>query len=196
MAKRRRTRQAKKDEAPGWVWMLFGLAIGLIVALAVYVNGEEQSRRNVPSELEANVPPRQPETAPARAESRPSARPTAESDASRFGFYDMLPRLEVVVPEIETPQTTASKAVAIEKPGTYVLQAGSFRRHADADQQKARIALLGIESRIQIVTIDNDTFHRVRIGPTSDLDELNRIRRRLIDANVESVVMELRAESE
>ena len=37
--KRRSTRQQKQKQSdyPGWVWMLFGLAIGLSVAFAIYV---------------------------------------------------------------------------------------------------------------------------------------------------------------
>ena len=48
-----------------------------------------------------------------------------------------------------------------------------------------------IQSRIQRVTIDADDFHRVRIGPLSDLDELNSVRRRLWDAQVEVLLIKV-----
>ena len=51
--------------------------------------------------------------------------------------------------------------------------------------------MLGIESRIQRVTIDDDVFHRVRIGPISDLGQLNRIRRQLRDAQVDTLLMKI-----
>ena len=55
-------------------------------------------------------------------------------------------------------------------------------RLADADRRQASLALLGIESRIQRVTVDDDVYHRVRIGPISNLDSLNRMRKQLRDA--------------
>jgi cell division protein FtsN len=65
------------------------------------------------------------------------------------------------------------------------LQAGSFAALADADRRRAELALLGLESRIQRVSIDDKTFHRVRIGPVSDLDELNLIRNQLRQAKID-----------
>jgi len=69
--------------------------------------------------------------------------------------------------------------------GTYILQAGSFSTYSDADRRRAQLALQGIESTIQRVAIDNKTYHRVRIGPISDLDELNMLRSRLRAANID-----------
>ena len=66
-----------------------------------------------------------------------------------------------------------------------VLQAGSFSEFTDADRRRATLALQGIESRIQRVTIDDKTYHRVRIGPIDDLDQLNVLRARLRAANID-----------
>ena len=71
------------------------------------------------------------------------------------------------------------------EPGLYVLQAGSFSRYEDADRRRAELALQGIESSIQRVTIDDRTYHRVRIGPIDDLDELNMLRSRLRAARID-----------
>ncbi|HUO96702.1 MAG TPA: SPOR domain-containing protein, partial [Steroidobacteraceae bacterium] len=75
------------------------------------------------------------------------------------------------------------------RPGTYVLQAGSYRNLADADRIRAQLALAGVESKVQKVTVDTDTWHRVRIGPITNLDELNRIRTRLKQADVDALVI-------
>jgi cell division protein FtsN len=66
-----------------------------------------------------------------------------------------------------------------------VLQAGSFSRYEDADRRRANLAMQGIESIVQRVTIDDKTYHRVRIGPIDDLDELNILRARLRAANID-----------
>ena len=62
---------------------------------------------------------------------------------------------------------------------------GQCRVVVDADRRRAELALHGIESQIQRVMIDDKTYHRVRIGPTDDLDELNLLRSRLRAAQID-----------
>ena len=70
-----------------------------------------------------------------------------------------------------------------------MLQAGSFRSVADADRVQASLAIQGIESRIQQVTIDEDKWHRVRIGPFADLDRLDEMRKKLRDKHIEVLII-------
>lgn len=185
MAKRRRKRRhtKRKEEFPGWMWMIFGLTIGLSVAFAIYVNGLSRSdgTETVATEQkEAQVAlddnsEQQTVTAPESEEKPPS----------RFDFYSMLPNFEVIVPEQEPDVTRDVRPQAVLQPGNYVLQAGSFSRYEDAERRRAELALQGIESRVQKVSIDDKTYHRVRIGPLRDLDKLNMIRSRLRQANID-----------
>ena len=69
------------------------------------------------------------------------------------------------------------------------VQAGSFSAPADADRLKAQLALLGFESHVQRVTLDDDVFNRVRIGPIADLDAAKRTQSRLRDAGIDSLLM-------
>ena len=156
--------------------MSFGLSLGLIVALAVYIGRPPVQAPRVAERVGASAPP-----APVVDQSAPAE--------SRFDFYELLPQFEVVIPEIETDAKADSTANAVEQPGRYVLQAGSFSTLADADRMQANLALLGVETRIQHVSIDDDEFHRVRIGPMSDLTQLNQIRHRLRDARIETILM-------
>ncbi len=160
--------------------MLFGLSLGLIVALAVYIGRPPVRSADVAEPVGAS--------APAPRSSAPVVKQSAPAE-SRFDFYELLPKFEVVIPEIETDAKADSARSAVEQPGRYVLQAGSFSKLADADRMQASLALLGVETRIQRVTIDDDEFHRVRVGPISDLMELNQIRRRLRDARVETILI-------
>jgi cell division protein FtsN len=197
MATRKRpTGRKSKQETPGWAWMLFGLSIGLVIAAAVYVS----DRPAAPPMAAQQATPDGPQpgaTAPASGE--PTAAPgggaAAEAvpphPATRFDFYDMLPQFEIVIPEVEISARPDRRATAVAEPGSYVLQAGSFRTVADADRMRASLALLGIESRVQRVAIDEDIYHRVRIGPTDDLDDLNTIRRRLWDAEIEVMLIKV-----
>lgn len=189
MAQRKRRRKSRassrrrQQEYPGWLWMLFGLALGLSVAFAVHV----KDRR--PAPVVASAPP-QPASLQSSLDANgenpaAAAQPVAEETESRFTFYDMLPNFEVIIPEEEPDVAVDAEPQAIVEPGLYVLQAGSFTLHADADRRRAELALHGIESQIQRVMIDDKTYHRVRIGPVDDLDELNLLRSRLRAAQID-----------
>ena len=182
-ARNRRRSRASSRETPAWLWMLFGLSIGLVVAVAVYVSDRRGGDAPLGVTVQATPTPR------TRAEPVPDN--TTAHPGARFDFYEILPKFEVVIPEVETEATPDRVATAVGDPGTYVLQAGSFRAAADAERMKATLALLGLESRIQRVTIDTDDYHRVRIGPTGDLDELNEARRRLWDAQIEVLLIKV-----
>jgi cell division protein FtsN len=72
-----------------------------------------------------------------------------------------------------------------------VLQAGSYRNEAEANRRRAQLALQGITAKVQVqrVAVDADVWHRVRIGPISNLDELNKLRRQLQAADVDALVI-------
>jgi cell division protein FtsN len=71
----------------------------------------------------------------------------------------------------------------------YVLQAGSYRNEADANRVRAQLALQGVDAKVQRVAVDTDVWHRVRIGPINNLDELNKVRRQLQAAEVDALVI-------
>lgn len=194
MAKKKKRRQSRRkaaedDSLPGWAWGFFGLAIGLSVAAAVYMS----DRRDLPAVAEARPPAAvaqavEPEPEPAQ----PNYDDNGEFDgadeepkASRFDFYTILAEAEMLVTDIDPDIAADTQPTAVVEPGRYILQAGSFSTYQDADRRRAELALNGIESRIQRVTIDDSTYHRVRIGPISDLDELNMLRSRLRAANID-----------
>ena len=185
-SKRRRSSSQKQDY-PGWVWMLFGLAIGLSVAFAIYVRGGKpaapQPVTRQPASLESAIDD--------NGEASPAGTAEEGPTESRFTFYDMLPNFEVVIPEQEPDVKADVEPRAIVKPGLYILQAGSFTRFEDADRRRAELALHGIESSIQRVTIDDKTYHRVRIGPMEDLEKLNVLRSRLRAAKIDVIRIRL-----
>lgn len=185
MAQRKRRRSSRKSrpEYPGWLWMLFGLALGLSVAFAVYVRDEQPkpvAARPEPASMQDAL-----DNNGEGAAEEPETMPADEPGDPRFTFYDMLPNFEVVIPEEEPDVALDTEPRAVLEPGLYILQAGSFSTFADADRRRAELALHGIESSIQRVIIDDKTYHRVRIGPTDDLDELNMLRSRLRAAHID-----------
>jgi cell division protein FtsN len=167
--------------------MMFGLAIGLSVAFAVYVKDRE------PDIIVAAV---QPDPASLQralddnGESASSQTAAAEPPKSRFDFYTMLPAFEMIITEDEPDVDEDIEPQAIEEPGVYLLQAGSFSTHNDADRRRAVLALHGIESRVQRAKVNNRDYYRVYVGPIDDLDELNMTRSRLRAAKID--VMRIR----
>lgn len=118
-----------------------------------------------------------------------------------FEFYTLLPEMEVVV---DTPKKTQTPVVTLPITPTaptinnnqsvdkvsYLLQVGSFRKAADAEAYKAKLAFLGVESRVQTVTIDNkDTWHRVQIGPVTGREKADALQKQLKQNNIESLLM-------
>jgi len=180
-ARRKKTRRSTQPAPmPSWIWGAFGLTIGLSVAAAIYVKDREAR----PAEpVSAGAAP------PSESGTTGTAPKVPEKTEPRFKFYDMLPNFEVVIPEEDTVVSNQSRSAPLDTPGIYVLQAGSFSSHSDADRMKARLAMLGISSRIQKVSVDDKDYHRVRIGPVDSLDRLNTLRSQLHDAQVDIMVI-------
>lgn len=164
----------------GIAGFVVGLALGLSVALAVYLYDRRPAARiaQQATPIAADETPEPPKPAPA-----------SQQAETQYDFYEMLPKFEVVIPEQDGKVPEQSGSGPVDKPGAYILQAGSFRSHADADRRRALIAMHGVESKIQKVTIDKDTWHRVRIGPITNLQKLEDTRSKLRQAQVDALVM-------
>lgn len=179
-----KAKRARRSGFSGWSGLLIGLAIGLGMAGVLYWKDHHPS----PAAAKPG------KTVKKRSRAG-DAQESADADASvampakSYDFYKMLPSFEVVVPK-KTKDVRPDIRLAPEtRPGTYVLQAGSYKNFADADRVRAQLALQGIESKVQKVSVDNDTWHRIRIGPVSNLAELNRMRDILRKANVDVLVI-------
>jgi len=181
----------KHQQSPCWLWFTLGVILGLFTAgLAWLKLGQGTVEREASARANRGAPPSQ------RHEPEALQRPPKP----RFDFYTILPEMEVIIPdeEIEHAVTTQGLSERAQPETTqpaeaYLVQVGSFRKHADADRMKAKLALIGLEAEIQRVTINNkDTFHRVRSGPFSSKAEVNRVRARLSQNKINSIVIKLK----
>lgn len=166
-------RRRGSEPFSGWTGLVLGVVAGLAIGVAIYL-------------LDRPVHEPAAET-PAPASARESEAPV--DTETRYDFYEMLPNFEVVVPEKDREVKRDAPAAEVNKEGAYVLQVGSYKDFKEADRVRAQLALQGIESKVQRVSVDNDTWHRVRIGPITDLKELNRIRERLREAEMDVLVI-------
>lgn len=201
---------------PGWVWLIVGLSIGLAVAAVSWVG-----RSTAPVKIGSGPAPG--DAANATGATADAARPAAKDDGkkavalppkqpSRFAFYEMLPSYEVVIPrdsgkQAATPQQPRQPAAgpgpdttppdvkqALAEPGQYLIQVGAYRSREEADKNRASLALIGVESRIEQVTIDQkDTWYRVRIGPQATLAKAQEILDRLEANDIKGMLVKVKS---
>ncbi|HEY4210082.1 MAG TPA: SPOR domain-containing protein [Steroidobacteraceae bacterium] len=160
-----------------------GAVVGVVAASVLFLYmGSKVSATHEPEKPRPD-PHR---AAPATADSEPQ--PAVRSE--KYDFYEMLPNFEVVVPEKDKDVKRNLPATApVERPGVYVLQAGSYRNQADAERVRDQLARQGIDAKVQRVAVDADVWHRVRIGPVTKLEELNKLRKQLQAADVDALVI-------
>lgn len=199
MAARKNTRKQSPKQGGSMPWgpMLISFAVGAFVMFLLH--------------LKDNVPADQQQATTQQQQKKSTVEPT-------FDFYTLLPETEVVVekpkpianqpqkpivsspPEeiAEAPQPLDQSAEQIQQAAaepavdsvSYMIQVGSFKKLEDADGFRAKLAFLGIESKVQTVTIDNtDTWHRVQVGPVVGRDKADALQKQLRDNNIDSLLL-------
>jgi cell division protein FtsN len=127
-----------------------------------------------------------------------SPRPASASAGAKppqYDFYRMLPSFKVPVtrdddhPGRAVPPSAASRPESTAGSGpSYILQVGSYRSTAEADQVRSRLARAGISAQVQHIVEGSSAWNRVRIGPLSDT-ELTRVREQLRTANIHALLI-------
>jgi cell division protein FtsN len=87
-----------------------------------------------------------------------------------------------------TPQP-ASKAAASSDPFTYFVQAGAFKSAADADAQKAKLSMMGIEAKVSEREQAGRAIFRVRSGPFDDKEQAEKIKSRLDASGMDAALV-------
>lgn len=199
MSKDFKPRQAAKKSSGGGT--LLGVFIGLILGLAlaagiaVYIN-------KTPIPFLDKAKPAEKAPAP-KAAATPNladtlkAAPDKAGDKPRFDFYKILPGQEEPMSEQQIRQATkdAAKAPADGKApkDIFLLQAGAFQNPADADNLKAKLALLGVEASVEPTNLaEKGTWYRVRVGPYTKIDDLNRTRSTLAQNGIEATLVKVK----
>ncbi len=188
--KHRRKSGKRSKPARGWLWFVAGLLVGVAGTLVAEFR-EYFSAESVVQAVRDAASSDRPEASTEGNEQTPEKK----AERPRFEFYTMLPEAEVVVLENELTgaRTTASQQ-AQDDDVTYVLQAGSFRELAQADRLKAELTLIGMPAQIQTVSIEGGTkWHRVRVGPFTNLQALNKARAELQRNGLKVMVLKVRS---
>jgi cell division protein FtsN len=188
--KHRRKSSTKSKPARSWLWFVAGLLVGVAGTLLA----EFQEFYSAEGVVQAVRDAASNDQSTARADGK-EQKPKKKAKRPRFEFYTMLPEMEVVVPEHElVGARPAARRQAENDDVTYVLQAGSFRKLAQADRLKAELALIGMPVQIQTVSIEGGTkWHRVRVGPFINLQALNEARSELQSNGLKVMVLKVRS---
>lgn len=187
---------------------ILGLVLGLGVALgvAIYVtkvptpfSNKNQPRTNAQdvqeNEKNKNWNPNsvlQPK-APAETPVPPEAGKTATTEAPAAGdaakpmprpavTADPLGELAKTKSGLSTPATPADTS----DPFDYLVQAGAYRTSADADAQKAKLAMIGLDAKVSERDQAGRVVYRVRMGPYSDKNTAERVRQQLEANGIEN----------
>ncbi len=197
-----------KKSVPGWVWLVCGLAIGGFLAfLATLEPGGEEVKRNK-------------EPAQARQPVKPKPQPSEQPVKPKYDFYTLLPESEVIVPpEAKQPEAPAKPvtpeqaakideeralaalsgqvpppppAVAKAPVTQFFLQAGSFRKQAEADKVRAQIILLGQDVRVERVSVRDEPWFRVLVGPYTTREQLNAAQKTLAASGYKNLLLQQR----
>lgn len=200
--KPKRSQPSKKRARGGTlIGMFIGLVLGVVVAAGVvwYMN-----KSPLPFNKQVMAPPATPEggkpangkAAAPSGDGQLMALPGKPGDPipeKRFQFYDILPGKSDAMPDKaakpaakEEPKKEEKKEESKESKTPLFLQAGSFSTAQDADNQKAKLAFMGVEAVVQQVMVQDKTYFRVRVGPYTKIDELNKVRAELAKGGIES----------
>jgi cell division protein FtsN len=177
---------------------LIGIFIGLVLGLAL-ASGVAIYMTNAPmpfvNRAADKAKPSTPQADRNLAEhARTAESKSGQTERPRFDFYKILPGQEETVSDKELKERMRAARGQQEAPrDVYFIQAGSFQNPADADNQKARLAILGFESSVEPANLpDKGTWYRVRMGPYNKLDEINRIRQALAQNNIDASLVKIK----
>ncbi|CAH9014017.1 SPOR domain-containing protein [Candidatus Nitrosacidococcus sp. I8] len=133
-----------------------------------------------------------------------STNPIQASNTHHFEFYTLLPSIETTgITHLQhyNSQPYKPNKVAIQRDSSsqqipsesYVLQAGSFHSYDQANKRRSTLASMGIEATVQTVTTGDNIWHRVRIGPKNDPNQLNIIQEQLRNKEIECQLYKIKS---
>jgi len=194
------------------VGLLIGLALALGVALYVtkvpvpFVNkvpqrtaGQDAAETEKNKNWDPNSPlygknPAKPASgavaasAPAVVAGPASAAASAAKPLSPAAARDPAAILSGSATAASAPKAGASAASGPD-PFTYFVQAGAYGKTEDAEQQRARLAMMGMEAKLTEREQSGRTVFRVRVGPFDKKDEAEAAKAKLGDAGIESALV-------
>lgn len=130
------------------------------------------------------APPRGPASAPAGASEAPVA--PARNPAALLGSPG-----PAAGPAAAAPAPVPAKTAKGAELYTYFVQAGAFQRPDDAEAQRARLAMMGLEPRVLEREQGGRTVYRVRLGPFDKQADAEALREKLGATGMEAALVRM-----
>ncbi len=202
MKPRRSTKSSPRRKSGGntLVGLFVGLVIGVLGAAAVvwyiYKTPAPFSNKGQPAPQSAATQQQNAAGTPTpmALPGKPGDPIPQTGDKPRFDFYKILPGNAEAIPDPKPGEGKAADSKAKnEKDGTLseplFLQTGSFQNAGDADNQKAKLAMMGVEAAVQQVMLQDKVWYRVRLGPFKKMAEVTSMRSDLAKQGIEAQVV-------
>ena len=187
---------ARRQAGGSLLGIVIGLVVGVVIAAGVvlYLNKTPlpfQSKGAKPATEKGDES--RPAAVPVVPEPLPGKPGDKAQEKPRFEFYKILPGSQEPVPQAEPKPAAPVAAAAAAAAEALFLQAGAFQSPADADNLKARLALMGVEASVQQVTLaEKGVMHRVRIGPYANPDQMAKVRTLLAQNGIQASVVRVK----
>lgn len=190
----------KKQAGGTLVGLIIGLIIGLGIAvgIALVVTKTSLPFTNKTGNADKTVQPQTGESTDPNKSMYGKKVPSPEADMPAAAAPESIKPPVVdkstqeqnkIAEKIEAAKAEAAKAESSDEKWIYYLQVGAFRETADAENLKAKLALLGFEASVSERVADTGTLHRVRIGPFGQMETMNRVRGKLSDNGIDVAVV-------
>ncbi len=179
--------------------LMIGLILGLGIAVVVAI-----SIKNTPFPFANKLGMTERSDRPAAGKVNDPNRPMyGNKDAVKEAAKDFVKKADeqkiLELPETKAPEPKTAKVeeklplvdkfANPDEKFIYFLQAGAFLGRADAENTKARLALMGFSANIGERKSENGILYRVRIGPYGQVESMNRARGKLSDNGVDVAVI-------
>ena len=154
---------AQKQSTSPWVWAFLMLLLLSFVAFILFLDQKIVS---------------------SSAGSREQASSGSENKPT-IDFYSVLPQRKVEIPISEEDRAAIENpSINKESVEQSILQVGSFQSAEEADSLKAQLAFLGLEASVKSAVVNDETWHRVQLGPFASETSLSRAKNLLIENRI------------
>jgi hypothetical protein len=195
-----------------FIWLLCLVFLCVVAGAITYIatrptgHGPQGTQLHLPGEQESA------DDQPTQSESDSDETQQHSQDdqpEKQYSFYDILPQQQIkietgqpahkpvvdnsspheVEPTAETPAPEADQPTAQPESGGYIIQAGAFSSHGDADHRKARLTLLGITAEIvDVRTQAGKTVYRVQSDRIDSRQQAEKLSQRLSSNGIDTLL--------